>query len=260
MDKKNGPITGAQSAGKVLKLLKIVGARHPHGVRLKEVIAESGQDRSTAHRLLACLVEEGFVARSPIGKVYRLDMEAMQLGLGSDGLAPLVDRFRPVMKRLARSTGDTVFLVVRSGDHALCLHREEGSFPIKAFVVEPGTRRLLGFSSVGVAVLANLPDAQTATTYGRHVVEYAALGLHLADLKQRVKAARACGFAETQDFRTNETSGVGCAFRLSSNSSAGISIAAINSRMPAQRRKELGAELTREVQPLAWQESKIPIC
>ena len=130
MDKKNGSISGAQSAGKVLKLLKIVGARHPHGVRLKEVIAESGQDRSTAHRLLACLVEEGFVQRSPIGKVYRLDMEAMQLGLGADGLAPMVERFRPVMKRLARSTGDTVFLVVRSGDHALCLHRIRRDFPL----------------------------------------------------------------------------------------------------------------------------------
>jgi DNA-binding IclR family transcriptional regulator len=158
------------------------------------------------------------------------------------------------MKRLARSTGDTVFLVVRSGDHALCLHREEGSFPIKAFVVEPGTRRLLGFSSVGVAFLASLPDAQTASNYGRHAVEYAALGLHLTRLAQMVKAARACGFAETQDFRTHETSGVGCAFRLSSNSSVGISIAAINSRMPAQRRMELGAELMREVQPLAWRE------
>lgn len=255
MDKKNGPITGTQSASKVLKLLKIVGARHPHGIRLKELIAESGQDRSTAHRLLACLVEEGFVERAPPNKLYRLDMEAMQLGLVSAGLATMVDRFRPVMKRIARSTGDTVFLVVRSGDHALCLHREEGTFPIKAFVVEPGTRRLLGFSSVGVAVLASLPEAQTAVSYARHAQEYAAQGLHLSRLRQMVKAARTCGFAETQDFRTNETSGVGCAFRLSSNSSAGISVAAINSRMPAQRRQELGAELMREVLPLSWRES-----
>ncbi len=256
MDKKTGPVTGTQSASKALALLKIVGSRHPHGVRLKELIVESGQDRSTAHRLLACLVEEGFVERAPSGKLYRLDMEAMQLGLVSAGLVPVVDRIRPAMLRIARSTGDTVFLVVRSGDHALCLHREEGTYPIKAFVVEPGTRRLLGLSSVGVAVLAWLPDAETVATHGRHAAEYAALGLQLGRLKQMVKAARTHGFAETQDFRTNETSGVGCAFRLSSNSYAGISVAAINSRMPAQRRKELGVELMREVHPLSWQESR----
>lgn len=255
MDKKKSLITGTQSAGKVLALLRIVGARHPHGTRLKELIAESGQDRSTAHRLLACLMEEGFVERAPPSKLYRLGMEAMQLGLVSAGLVPVVERFRPVMQRLARSTGDTVFLMVRSGDHALCLHREEGSFPIKAFVVEQGTRRLLGISSVGVAVLAGLPEAETAATYGRHATEYAGLGLQLARLKQLVRTAKTCGFAETQDFRTNETSGVGCAFRLSSNGYAGISIAAINSRMPAQRRRELGAELMREVQPLAWREA-----
>ncbi len=255
MDKKNGPITGTQSAAKVLKLLKIVGAHHPHGVRLKELMAEGGQDRSTTHRLLACLVDEGFVERAAPNKLYRLDMEAMQLGLVSEGLVPVVERFRPVMQRIARSTGDTVFLVVRSGDHALCLHREEGSYPIKAFGVAPGTRRLLGFSSVGVAVLAGLLESETAATYGRHAAEYSGLGLQLGRLRQMVKAARTRGFAETQDPRTHETSGVGCAFRLSSNSYAGISIAAINSRMPAQRRAELGGELVREVQPLAWRES-----
>jgi DNA-binding IclR family transcriptional regulator len=252
MDKKNQPVVGTQSASKALALLKIVGARHPQGVRLKELIAESGQDRSTAHRLLACLVEQGFVERAAPNKLYRLDMEAMQLGMASAGLAPVVERFRPVLQRMARSTGDTVFLVVRSGDHALCLHREEGSYPVKAFVVEPGTRRLIGFSSVGVAVLAQLPDAETVATHGRHAAEYAALGLQLNRLKQMVKAARVHGFAETQDFRTNETSGVGCAFRLSSNSYAGISVAAINSRMPAQRRMDLGAQLVAAVAPLAW--------
>ena len=85
--------------------------------------------------LLACLVEEGFLERAAPSKLYRLGMEAMQLGLMSAGMAPVVDRFRPVMQRVARQSGDTVFLIVRSGDHALCLHREEGPYPVKAFVV-----------------------------------------------------------------------------------------------------------------------------
>ena len=181
MDEKKGRALGTQSASKVLALLKIVGARHPDGVRLKELILESGFDRSTTHRLLTCLMQEGFVERTVPHKLYRLDMEAMQLGLVSAGMVVVVERYRSVMQRIARSTGDTVFLILRTGDHALCLHREEGSYPIKAFVVAPGTQRLLGFSSVGIAVLAGLPDAETVAHHHRHASGYARLGL--ADLR-----------------------------------------------------------------------------
>lgn len=252
MDGKPLKILGAHSASKALGLLRLVGLHHPQGARLRDLITQSGQDRSTAHRLLACLMEEGFVERPPPGKLYRLGMEAMQLGLVSAGMVPVVDRFRPVMQRLARQTGDTVFLIVRSGDHALCLHREEGPYPIKAFVVEPGTRRLLGVSSVGVGILAKLPDAEVAAIHARHAVGYTRLGLSLDKLRRVVQAARKTGFSQMTDFRQDETSGVGCAFQLSSSSFAGVSIAAINSRMPLQRRLELGAQLVRALQPLAW--------
>jgi DNA-binding IclR family transcriptional regulator len=250
--RKDPQVTGAQSASKALALLRQVGIHHPEGVRLTDLIALTGQDRSTAHRLLACLIDEGFVERAVPAKLYRLGLEAMQLGLVSAGMLPVVERFRPVMQRIARQTGDTVFLMVRSGDHALCLHREEGSYPIKAFVIEAGTRRLLGISSVGVGVLARLGDAEIAATHARHAPDYLRLGLTLDKLRGLIRETRRSGFSEMQDFRTAETSGVGCAFRLSSNSYAGISVAAINSRMPDARRKELGAQLCRELQAFEW--------
>lgn len=175
-------IAGAQSASKVLSLLRQVGIHHPQGIRLTQLIEATGQDRSTAHRLLACLIEEGFVERAHPTKLYRLGLEAMQLGLVSAGMAPVVERFRPVMQRVARQTGDTVFLIVRSGDHSLCLHREEGTYPVKAFVIEPGSRRLLGVSSVGLGILARLDDAEVADIYGRHASEYLSWGVTLDKL------------------------------------------------------------------------------
>jgi len=252
MSETAAKVFGTQSASKVLDLLKRVGFHHPQGVRLRDLISESGLDRSTTHRLLACLLDTGFIERAPPGKLYRLGMEAMQLGLLSAGMVPVVERFRPVMQRIARQTGDTVFLVVRSGDHAQCLHREEGTYPIKAFVVEPGTRRLLGMSSVGISVLATLPDSETQATFERNAAAYERAGISLDRLQRLVRTTRQNGFAETTDPRTAETSGVGCAFRLSSQTHAGISVAAINSRMPPERRKEIGARLLREVQALAW--------
>ncbi|OOG50535.1 IclR family transcriptional regulator [Polaromonas sp. C04] len=252
MDENKNKIAGSQSASKVLALLKQVGFHHEKGVRLKELIELTGQDRSTAHRLLACLVDEGFVERAAPAKVYRLGIEAMQLGLVSAGMVPVVDRFRPVMKKIARQTGDTVFLIVRSGDYALCLHREEGAYPIKVFVVEPGTRRPLGTSSVGVGILAGLPDAEIVAIHARQAREYERRGMPLEKLRRIVRETRKNGFSGMTDFGPEGAGGVGCAFRLSSNSYAGISIAAISSRMPAQRKRELGTLLQQELQPFAW--------
>lgn len=245
-------VSGAQSASRALVLLKLVGNHHPQGVRLKDLIAETGQDRSTVHRLLACLVDEGFLERANPSKSYRLGIEAMQLGLISAGMTSVVDRFKPVMQRIARQTGDTVFLIVRSGDHALCMHREQGPYPIKAFVIEPGSRRLLGVSSVGMSILSSLPDSEVQAHFARHEEEYDRLRMSADKLMRAVRETRRNGYSEAHDFRQDETNGVGCSFRLARNSHAGISVAAIHSRMQPERRQELGSQLVREVAQLAW--------
>ena len=68
-----------------------------------------------------------FAERDPATKAYRLGVDAMQLGFASMRRVPLVDSCRPLMQKLARMSGDTVFLVIRQGDYCLCLHREEGT-------------------------------------------------------------------------------------------------------------------------------------
>jgi DNA-binding IclR family transcriptional regulator len=243
--------TGAQSAGKALSLLRIVAAHHPHGLRLTDLIELGGLDRSTTHRLLGCLIEEGFVDRALPSKVYRLGIEAMQFSLLSAGMMPLIERFRPVMQELAQLSADTVFLVVRSGDHALCLHREEGSYPVKAFVVQPGTRRPLGLSSVGIGILARCDDEDVDTIYNRMRADYRKSGVTLEKLRAMVQETRQLGYSHSSDLNS-DTKGVGCAVRLSGNGYAGVSIAAINSRMPLQRRRELGAALVEKLKSLDW--------
>lgn len=252
MNEKKSGVSGAQSASRALALLKLVSNHHPQGVRLKDLIAETGQDRSTVHRLLACLVDEGFLERVTPSKSYRLGMEAMQLGLISAGMTSVVERFKPVMQRIARQSGDTVYLIVRGGDHAMCLHREVGPYPIKAFVIEPGSRRLLGVSAAGMSILSSLPDAEVQAHFARHEAEYGRLRMTADQLMRVVRETRRNGYAESHDFRQDETNGVGCGFRLARNSHAGISIAAINSRMQPERRQELGAQLARDVAELAW--------
>ncbi|UUZ69743.1 IclR family transcriptional regulator [Polaromonas sp. P2-4] len=254
--RKQSEATGVQSAAKALSLLRHVGLHHAQGVRLTDLIGLTGFDKSTVHRLLACLTEEGFVERIARTKRYRLGVEVMQLGLVSADMAPLVDRFRPAMQRIARMSGDTVFLVVRSGDYALCIHREEGPYPVKAFVVEPGKRRPLGISAVGVGMLAQESDAEVVAIHARNARIYERLGMSLAVLHRLAEATRQAGFTEMTDFGPEGTAGVGYAFQISATTRVGVSIAAISSRMNAQRRRELGALLQQELAPMVWEDRK----
>jgi DNA-binding IclR family transcriptional regulator len=236
-----------KSTHKALVLLKQVGMHHETGLRLTDLIALTGYDKSTVHRQLLALVDEGFVERIPATRTYRLGVESMQLGFASNNMAPLVDRFRPSMLRIARITEDTVFLVVRSGDWGVCVHREEGAYPVRVFSLGPGDRRLLGVSAVGLAILAQDDDAAIAAMHARHRHAYEVVGMPLGRLLAAVRAARRQGHSEVVGLMIDNTGGVGCAMRVSAATQVGLSIAAIGTRMNGQRRRELGAMLTLEL-------------
>lgn len=246
-------MSGTRSASKAMALLRHVGAHHPQGIRLTELMACSGQDRSTAHRLLACLEEHGLVERATPTKAYRLGLASLEMGWVSAGMRPVVERFQPLMRRLARQTGDTVFLMVRTGDHALCLHREEGGAPMKALAMQAGGQLLLGRSLAGLAMLAQMDETELAASHQRHAAGYQRLRLPYAALHRAWLNTRHAGFAQLQDQRQETIRGVGCAVRLSPSSLVGISIAAIETRMPLSRCDELGAMLAAELELHAWQ-------
>lgn len=230
---------GAQSLRRALQLLRLLAQHQQEGLKLTEVIAASGLERSTAHRLLSCLVEEQFAERDPDNKAYRLGMDAMQLGFASMRRVPLVERCRALMQKLARMSGDTVFLVIRQGDYCVCLHREEGHFPVKVFTTNVGERRLLGIGAGGLALMAALPDAEIGHTMERHALDYAQVGFTPARMAQAVRQTRKAGYADITDTITTGVSGVGRTFAASATTLAAISFGAITPRLPAARKKEM---------------------
>ncbi len=238
-----------QGARRALSLLKLIGLHHGQGLRLTDLIALTGLDKSTIHRHLAALVEEGFIERIPATKRYRLGVEAIQLGFFAPDMSPLVERFRPVLHKIARLCEDTVFLAVRSGDDVVYVARQEGSFPIKAFIAEPGRRRPMGFSAIGICLLARGSDAQIAALHARHAREYLHGGVTLATLRAHVGFAREHGYSEIRDIGPPGAAGVGYAFPMSPTTSAGVSIAAIRARMGVRRMRELGRLLQDELAP-----------
>lgn len=236
---KSRETAGAQSLRRALQLLRLLAEHQENGVKLTEVMEASGLERSTTHRLLSCLVEEQFAERDPDSKAYRLGIDAMQLGFASMRRVPLVDLCRPLMQRLARMSGDTVFLVIRQGDYCLCLHREEGHFPVKVFTTDVGGRRLLGLGAGGLALMAALADSEVERIFERHAQEYAQAGFTRERMLQAVRHTRATGYADIVDTLTVGVSGVGSTFAASPSTLAAISFGAITPRLPPERKKEM---------------------
>jgi DNA-binding IclR family transcriptional regulator len=155
------PQSGLQTLDRAVAVLRLLGAGGERGFRLVDVQRQVSLTKPTAHRLLAALATHGLVVQDPTTRHYRLGDELAMLGWTVMARTyELRELCQPAMDRLAEKTGDTVVMVVRSGQETICAERKTGSYPIKALTVEVGTRRPLGVGAGGLAILARLPDAE----------------------------------------------------------------------------------------------------
>jgi len=234
---------GAQALRRGLNLLRLLGQHQQDGLRMSEAMELAGLERSTTHRLLNCLVEEQFAERDETTKRYRLGIDAMQLGTAAVRKMPLVSKIRPVMQKLARMSGDTVFLVARDGDEVVCLHREEGPYHIKIFTINVGGRRLLGIGAGGLALMASLDDVEIAEILARNKVTYESAGMPPSAVWRAVGETRKLGYSVIVETITPGVAGLGKAFQFATRVQAALSFGTTTPRFTPQRRAELSALL-----------------
>jgi DNA-binding IclR family transcriptional regulator len=255
MDTDVKSVKGAQSVMRALDLFKRIGLNHELGLSLAALVEMTALDRTTVYRLLSSLVQAGLVERDD-RKFYRLGLEAMQLGLATMNRVPILERCRPMMIRLARRSEDTVYLVIRNGDFAQCLHHEEGAFPIKAMVLSVGGFRLLGVGSAGSALISTLTDEEIIAFHSRQRADLPPQRASLAQLRRFVAQTRRTGYAMTDNLVAEGVSGVGVGFEVTPRTFAAISIGAIHTRMDDHRRNWLAQLMMEELRSSGWRPAK----
>ena len=245
---------GTQSLDRAIALLRLVASSSGRGIRLVDLVDRSGLAKPTAHRLLQALERQGLVAQDPADKLYHLGAEAFVIGtLASErfsihrmALAPLA--------RLASASEDSCFLSVRRDTHVVCVHREEGRFPIRTHVLQAGDRHPLGVGAGSLAILAALPDDEATQMLAANAAELAARypAFSPALLREEITRTRARGYALNTGLLQPGSWGVGIAVLDGAGSCAGaLSIAAIESRLDAPRRDQMAALLQTEAQRLS---------
>ncbi|TFF27221.1 IclR family transcriptional regulator [Jiella endophytica] len=253
LDTLERPVTengGAQSVGRALTLLSLIGRHCESGISLAAIVAESGLNRPTARRLLLALMRSRLVEQEPESRRYFLGEEAYVLGVFASHRFGFLDCALESLANLSRESGDTSFASIRRGDFSVCLHREEGAFPIRTHALLPGNRHPLGVGAGAMAMLAASSDAEIARVLAANA---ALLAEHYPAYTQEairadIALARRRGFALNPGRVLQNSWAIGMAVRYPDGRIAGaLSIAAIDSRMNEARQGDLAAHLSREV-------------
>lgn len=235
-----GPRPGTQSVERAFAVLRAVAQRQRGGASLAAVTEAVRLNRSTAHRILKCLVGEGAVRFDAALGGYVLGPFALDLAIAAGGTLGMKERLSSVLARVATQTGDTAFLVVRSADDAVCIDRQSGSFPIKTLIVEVGTRRPLGVGSAATAMLGAMTDEECRQVVLRNSAHFAAYGTAAATVLKRAALARRQGYAALPVVSVEGASAVGVpVLDARREPVAAMAVAGILPRMTRARQKEL---------------------
>ena len=240
-------LSGTQSIERALTLMREIAAHNRSGSRLLDLASRTGLQRPTVHRMLKCLTLEDMVQQDPDTHRYYLGPMVFELGLTAAPRYNLREICHPALSRIAEATGDTVFLTQRSGLDAVCLDRQEGTFPIKTFTLEIGMRRPLGVGTGSLAILSALAEEEVRHVVTANAPRLPEYGLTPTSLLAQVKSAQKRGYAVREMPSLAGVRSIGQAVHNQSGVAfAALSVSAISSRMSEKRIAELATMLRNE--------------
>ncbi len=244
---------GTQSIERAIALLQLVGRAGSAGARLSDLVAHSALPKPTVRRVLLALVRAGLLDQDTLSRRYHIGPETYVLGTLASERFGLHALSLDGLSRLAQESGDTAFLSMQRDTYVVCLHRQEGPFPIRTHVLQAGDRHPMGIGAGSLAILAALPDAEVDRVFAANAAvlatDYPAYSEAL--LRACVAETRAQGYALNPGILMPGSWGIGVPVRAADGSPIGaVSIAAIESRLGPERRAELVPLLRREASAL----------
>ncbi|MFF1553280.1 IclR family transcriptional regulator [Rhodococcus erythropolis] len=249
-------VRGSQSVRRALDVLSLVASwDRTGGLTLSAIAEASGLAKPTAHRIVAELVHSGYLEQAG-DRRYHLGPESYTIGSAAEHRYGLKQQSLASVVRLARQSEDSAFVSIRSGTHSVCLHREEGTWPIRSHVLQAGDRHPLGIGAAGLALLAahprNLVASLLASNEGEVRRRYP--DISTAYLLSQVETTRQSGIAVNEGMVVPDSWGIGIVVRNPAGEPAlALSIAAVASRMTSERQGRLSAMLREEASRLSAQ-------
>lgn len=239
-------VPGTQAIARAAHLLRLVTAAGAGGAAVVDLARQADLTRPTAHRLLSALRQEGLVDRDDATGRWLPGPELYLMGTVAASRFDVTAIARDIVRSLAVRTEESAFLSVRRGDETVCLVREDGSFPIRSFVLSEGVRFPLGVASAGLAILAFLPPDEVDAYLERHddLAERWGAAHSPARLRTRVADTKSRGYAVNPGLIVEGSWGLGAAvFTGAGEPQWALSLTGVEFRFGGDRLAELGRTL-----------------
>lgn len=228
---RDGPLSRA------LALLRLLAAAGRPGIALSSLAQHAQLPLSTVHRLLMQLLSERLAMQLEGEKRYAIGPLAYELGLVAAQQFDIRELCRPAMERLAAESSETVYLLQRSGQEAVCLELQQGPTTVRVVTLQIGSRRPLGLGAGGLAILAALPKEEGDEIFDAvsPVIERD-WRFPAPLLRQSLEQARAQGWASISNRITPGVTAIGKSFGDSLGQVFGaVTVAGLNPRMTPER-------------------------
>jgi DNA-binding IclR family transcriptional regulator len=197
MSNSLGESSGVQSVERALAILDILARAGEAGVTA--IANELGVHKSTAFRLVTTLERGGLVEQSEDRGKYRLGMGVLRLAGATTARLDVVQEARPISRRLAAETGETVNIAVLAERAAFYLDQVAGSSALQSHNWV-GQHIPLHATSNGKVLLGGRPDDEVAKIVGTELPAFTDATITDAErLRKELDEVRERGYATAVD-------------------------------------------------------------
>jgi IclR family transcriptional regulator, KDG regulon repressor len=140
----------SRSVAKALAIIEYVGLEQL--CTIPQLSARTGLPKSTLHRLLGTLVDEGFLYRAAHGQ-YKVSFKLWRIGATAVDLDSIRQNARDVLANLVKQTSETAHYSVYEDGCAVYVEKMDGLHPVRAYT-SLGGRSPAYAGATGKALLA----------------------------------------------------------------------------------------------------------
>ena len=236
-------VAASQTLDRAVQVLQLVAGSRTGGVGLSDLVKATGLTKPTTRRLLLALIDNGLVEQGIEDRRYYAGAETYALGMLAAERFGIHRLAADSLIHIAARCGDAALLSVQRGYETVCLAREEGTYPLRSHVLQPGDRHPVGVGGGGLALLAMMSDDEIEQALAFNEERFAANypGLTPELLRRQVQETRERGYALNPGLIVKGSYAIGVAIKdPRSGMSAALTIAGVESRFTDARVAELG--------------------
>lgn len=230
---------------RTLRILEVLSG-YPQGMAFHELAAAVAIPRSATHRLLASLIEEGYVRQDRDLGAYRLTARIASLGLRYLAGQGITELMQPVLDRLAQECGELVRVAILDNDQLTFVAKAQGARTGLRYDPDTGQEARLSCSSSGLAWLSTLSDEAALALierqgYGSRA-EYGPNAPQTPhEIRSRLQEARRFGYAATEQTFSQWMNAIAAPIRsaIDQRVTGTLSIAGPFMRLTEERMREI---------------------